>query len=210
MHRLLQVHYQIYSACLGSWLSLHVLHKQVLVRNMCTQVHNLCQDLSMDFPLKISFSHVAGIKNISDYNSKVVPGQDPISLINSTKWRHGNPKFTNSDFPGVQNIFLQFQGGKMSFYKQPVIVKCTCLGQLCTSSPTPAPCQGCVTADVTQIHVNNVIVGKCTNQETSLTDLLFHLPVLPGVQYVRLMKKYHIHKLVRLLSRVLPVWVQKK
>ena len=97
---LLQVHYQIDLSCLGSWQSLHVLHKQVLVRNMCTQVHNLCQDLSKDFPLQISFSHVAGIKNISDYNSKLVPGQYPISLINSTEWRHGNPGFTNSDFPG--------------------------------------------------------------------------------------------------------------
>ena len=140
-----------------------MLHKQVLVCNMCTQVHNLCQDLSKDFPLQISFSHVPGIKNISDYMSKLVPGQDPISLINSREWRHGNPELTNSDFPGEQNISLLFQSGKMTFYKQPVIVKCTCLGQLCAISSTPAPCQGCVTADVTQIHVNNVIVAKSTN-----------------------------------------------
>ena len=49
---LLQVHYQVDSACLGSWLSPHVLHKQVLIRNMCTAVHNLCSDLSQDFPLQ--------------------------------------------------------------------------------------------------------------------------------------------------------------
>ena len=42
------------------------------------------------------------------------------------------------------------------------------------------------------------------NQQTETPDLLFHLPVLPEVQYVRLMKKYHIHKLVRILSGVLP------
>ena len=75
----------------------------------------------------------------------------------------------------------------MTFYKQPVIVKCSCLGQLCVTDT-----------------MNDVIIGKSTNQDTSLNDLLFHLPVIPEVQYVGLMKKYHLHKLVRLLSRVLP------
>ena len=111
-----------------------------------------------------------------------MPGQDPISLINSTERQYGNPEFMNSNFPGEENIFLRFQSGKMIFFKQPVIVKCTCFGQLCAISSTPAPCQGCVTADVRQIHVNNVLVGKST----------------------RLMEKYHINKVVRLLSRVLP------
>ena len=55
---------------------------------------------------------------------------------------------------------------------------------------------------MTPTHVNNVLRSKST--DTSLNDLLFHLPVIPEVQYVRLMKKYHLHKLVRLLSRVLP------
>ena len=124
------------ASTLSGRLGTHVLHKQGLVRNMCTQVHNLRSDLSKDFPLQISFSHVAGVKNISDFNYKLVPGQDPILLINSPEWRHGNPEFTNSDFPGEQNIFLQFKGGKMIFYKQPIIVKCSCLGQLCAISPT--------------------------------------------------------------------------
>ena len=68
--------------------------------------------------------------------------------------------------------------------------------------PTLTQCQGCISADMTPTHVNNVIIGKST--DTSLNDLLFHLPVIPEVQYVGLMKKYHLHKLVRLLSRVLP------
>ena len=45
---------------------------------------------------------------------------------------------------------------------------------------------------------------KSETAETGLTDLLFFLPIIPEVQYERLMRKYHIHKLVRLLSRVLP------
>ena len=168
------MHYQVDSACLGSWLNPHVLHKQVLIRNMCTAVHNLCSDLSQDIPLRISFSHVAGVKNISDYNSKLVPNQDPILLINSPEWRHRNPEFTNSDFPGQQNIFLQFKGGKMSFYKQPVIVKCSCLGQLCVTSPTLRQCQGCIPADMTPTHVNNVLISKST--DTSLNDLFVPSP----------------------------------
>ena len=89
----------------------------------------------------------------------------------------------------------------MSFYKQPVIVKCCCLGQLCVTSPTLRQCQGCIPAEATPTHVNNVL--KSESADTSLTDLLFYLPVIPEVQYVRLMKRYHLHKLVRLLSRVL-------
>ena len=176
---------------------------------MCTAVHSLCSDLSKDFPLRISFSHVAGVKNISDFNSKLVPNQDPIVLINSPAWRYGNPEFTDSDFPGQQNIFMQFKGGNMSFYKQPVIVKCCCLGQLCITSPTPYQFQGCIpagdvipAADATPTHVKNVF--RSESAETGLTDLLFYLPIIPEVQYVRLMKRYHLHKLVRLLSRVLP------
>ena len=45
------------------------------------------------------------------------PKKDPISLINSVEWRHGNPEFTDSNFPGEDNIFLQFQSGKMTLYK---------------------------------------------------------------------------------------------
>ena len=143
---------------------------------ICVLKYTTCQDLSKDFPIQISFSHVAGIKIISDYNGKLVPGQDPITLINSVEWRHGNQEFTDNNFPGVENIFLQFQNGKMTHYKQPVIVKCSCFGQLCSINSAAVLCQGCVTADARQLHVNNILVAKTMIKDTSLTYLLFHLP----------------------------------
>ena len=186
-----------------------MIHKQVLVRNMSTAIHNLCSDLSKDFPLRICFSHVAGVKNNSYFNSKLVPGQDPSVLINSPVWRFGNPEFSDSDFPGQHNIFMEFLGGNMSFYRQPIIVKCCCFGQLCVTGPDLHPCQGCTPAgyaipatDAGTTHVTNAL--KSETAETGLTDLLFYLPIIPEVQYERLMRRYHIHKLVRLLSRVLP------
>ena len=106
----LSISFQIDSSCLGSWLSSHMVHKNVFVRNACTKIHDLCIDISRDYKLEINFIHVAGTGNIADCNPKIVDGADPIALTNSDEWRHGNPTFY---LPGEDMIFLKYVDGEM-------------------------------------------------------------------------------------------------
>ena len=65
--------------------------------------------------------HIRGTRNISDYNSKLPSDLNPIRLINSEEWRTGLKEFTSPDFPPQDCVFLKFAGGKVDFFKQPVI-----------------------------------------------------------------------------------------
>ena len=66
----LQVSFQIDSSALASWMNPSHCHKNVFIRNSCVKINDLCLDASKDYNLQVDFSHVAGVGNISDYNSK--------------------------------------------------------------------------------------------------------------------------------------------
>ena len=101
----------------------------------------------------------------------------PIYLINSIEWRHGNPEFTDSTFPDEEILIFAVSERKND------TLQAASDSQMQLFWSAPAPCQGCVIADVRQIHVSNILVGKSTTRDTSLTDLLFHLPTVPEIQY---------------------------
>ena len=71
-------------------------------------MNDLCMDASKDYSLQIDFSHVAGVGNIADYNSKTSFDSDPFLLVNSDDWRHGNVAFTAEQFPPEDMIFMKY------------------------------------------------------------------------------------------------------
>ena len=76
-------------------------------------IHDLCTYISRDYDLEVNISHVAGVGNIADYNSKTVDGVDSVELKNSSEWRHGNPAFCEDVFPQEDMIFLKYINGHM-------------------------------------------------------------------------------------------------
>ena len=80
----LQVSFQIDSSALACWMNPAYYHKNVFVRNSVTKIHDLCLDVSADYSLVVDFSHVAGVRNISDFNSKTSFDSDPFLLVNMT------------------------------------------------------------------------------------------------------------------------------
>ena len=125
----LQVSFQIDSSALASWMSPHHLHKNVFVRNSCIKIDDLCRDASKDYSLQIDFSHVAGVGNIADFNSKTSFDSDPFLLVNSDDWRHGNIAFTDKEFPSEEMIFMKYLHGSLVKYQQPKRTR-TCLQTL--------------------------------------------------------------------------------
>ena len=81
----------------------------------------MCKDVSRDYNIQIDFSHISGIVNIADYNSKTAIDVNPVDLVNSTEWRHGNANFTNDVFPGEDMIFMKFLNGVLVKYQQPKV-----------------------------------------------------------------------------------------
>ena len=87
------------SACLGSTLNPNLIHKQVLARNVSIKVHDLCCDLTSLYPIEVYLYHIRGVRNVSDYNSKLPTDFNPIKLINSEELRIVLAEYTTPDFP---------------------------------------------------------------------------------------------------------------
>ena len=107
------------SSCLGSCLNPDLLHKQVLIRNVCTKVHDICKELTQMFPIVVEIYHLMGTRNMADMNSKIPTSYNPIDLINSEEWHHGLPEFLEPNFPPMDRVFLRFIGGAVDFTGSP-------------------------------------------------------------------------------------------
>ena len=88
-----------------------MVHKQVIVRNICTKVHQLRMDLTKLYPVQILFYHIRGASNVADLNSKIPADYDTVGIINSEVWRNGLPEFKSQDFPPTDRIFLEAREG---------------------------------------------------------------------------------------------------
>ena len=117
----LTVSFQIDSSALASWLSPYHIHKNVFFWNSSTKLHDLCKDISRDYDIQVDFSHVSGVLNIADYNSKTAVDVNPVDLVNSSEWGHENVGFTNDEFPGEEMIFFKYINGVMVKYQQPKV-----------------------------------------------------------------------------------------
>ena len=99
-------------------------------------MNDLCMDASKDYSLQIDFSHVAGVGNIADYNSKTSFDSDPFLLVNSNDWRHGNVAFTAEQFPPEEMIFMKYYHGSLVKYKQPKMDQNTPVNLTCCAGVT--------------------------------------------------------------------------
>ena len=115
----LQVSFQIDFSALASRMNPTHCHKNVFIRNSCVKMNDLCLDASKDYNLQVDFSHVAGVGNISDYNSKTSFDSDPFLLVNSDDWRHGHTAFTDPVFPLEEMIYMKYVHGNLIKYQQP-------------------------------------------------------------------------------------------
>ena len=89
---------------------------QECLRQELSKIHDFCTDISRDYDLEVNFSHVAGVGNIADFNSKTQVGVAPVELTNSSEWRHWNPAFCEDVFPQEDMIFLKYFDGDMVKY----------------------------------------------------------------------------------------------
>ena len=94
---------------------------QECLRQELSKIHDLCTDISGDYDLEVNFSHVAGVGNIADFNSKTQDGVDPVELTNSSECWHGNPAFCKDVFPQEDMIFPKYVDGDMVKYTQPKV-----------------------------------------------------------------------------------------
>ena len=151
----------------------------------------------------LNFTHIAGLKNISDYNSKIGVGTDPVELTNSHLWRHGLNEFCDDDFPLEPDVFLKFGEGKMIKYHQPKLdhgsMTFTCLGILCDYL-SAVSCYGCSPIENSGEPIPVALAGSMlkSSAEVLFANIIEYLPVLPRYQYDDL-----LYQLVRLLTRVL-------
>ena len=90
----------------------------VAIKNRIFQCKVMTIALSNRYPqIRFKFGWVKGDENLADLNSKYV--QDPISIINSRRWRHGLPSFLDEDMLN-QHIFYTVHQGTELYIPLPV------------------------------------------------------------------------------------------
>ena len=214
--RLLTVSIGLDSSCVASSLNPKMVHKQVIVRNICTKVHQLCMDLTKLYPVQILFYHIRGAYNVADLNSKIPADYDTVGIINSEVWRNGLPEFKNQDFPPTDRIFLEAREGQMVNFRQPILDNkaCQCNGEYCTQI-TRCNCVTCNNTYILSLHNHAGFAtmhsdpkpdAKKASQMPNLEGLgiLQYIPTLPSHQYQDLLRRYNLVRLVRVMGRFLP------
>ena len=158
----------------------------------CVKINDLCLDASKDYNLQVDFFHVAGVGNISDYNSKTSFDSDPFLLVNSNDWRHGHKEFTDPVFPAEPMIYMKYLHGKLVKYQQP---------KLDTNTPTNLSCcAGIINEPDVASSLGHFSIR---NTNVHLEEMLHQLPTLPEPQYLSLLQRKSLIQVVRLLARVL-------
>ena len=107
--------------------------------------------------LTITYSHVESLKNCADGNSKVQ--LDPVGVINSAEWRHGQPYFLDPNMPLAKDIFLTVKLG-VPLWTPPAVVPHE---QSCSVCIKPCPCLPCTW--------NNVDVSECSGSNHELAQV---------------------------------------
>ena len=152
----------------------------------------MCKDISRDYDIQIDFSHVSGVLNFADYNSKTAVDVNPVDLVNSSEWRHGNVGFTNDVFLGEEMIFLKYINSVMVKYQQPKV-----------DQTLAAKITWCTDGTDQTMPSIALVHFSVYNQSFELFDMISYLPVLPEKQYRHFIQSKHLVQTVRLLSRIL-------
>ena len=203
-----------------------MLHKQVLARNVSIKVHDLCCDLTSLYPIEVLVYHIRGTRNISDYNSKLPTDLNPIKLINSEEWRQGLPEFITPDFPPQDCVFLKFAGGKVAYFKQPVIDRpetafaCDCHGTICFGLHG-CDCRECV--KILEEELAASALHAAAAQPTAQLkpepaqgddllglDIIKYVPLLPSNAIDDLLTRFNLVQVIRLLGRLAPIAAHQK
>ena len=182
----LTVSFQIDSSCLGSWLSPYIVNKNVFVKNSSSKIHDLCTDISRDYDLEVNFSHVAGVGNIADFNSKTQDGVNPVELTNTAEWRHGNPAFCQDVFPQEDMVFLKYVDGDMVKYTQPKVDQ---------NLVSTISCCNDETSQVTPVTFGHFSIAS---QELKMEDMIRYLPILSEDQYQNFIANKSLVQTIRL------------
>ena len=96
------------STCTANSLSLTKTFSDVRQRNSNITVHRIFSELVQTRQnLIIKVAHCAGINMPGDYLTRLVP--DPVELINSDLYRHGNKVWGSSEWPSAENTYLVYQ-----------------------------------------------------------------------------------------------------
>ena len=93
--------------------------KEVRPRNACISIHRVLTEIVQLHPNFIAqMVHTEGIKNPSDSLTRLT--SDPISLVNSSEYRHGQKYWTNPAWPPKEAIFLEFQHNQPVKFLKPI------------------------------------------------------------------------------------------
>ena len=115
----LEVIHLVDSLCLAGSLNPQKLYKSVKVRNSCFLIHKHITDLTAQFPkITVKFCHVQSASNASDGASKM--STNPVSITNSTLWRHGPDFYCSQSWPPPDIVFLQSSKEDNLVYQPPV------------------------------------------------------------------------------------------
>lgn len=121
------------SKCSHAALSPHKLHKSVLSRNAANVIHSFGREVTSMYPVQVNFYFVPGEGNIADWNSKIPQDNNPLAYCENNIWRYGKEELKSDSYPEIDQVYLQFQNGSLTFFNQPMVqVQCTsCSGEYC-------------------------------------------------------------------------------
>ena len=90
-----------------SSLSPKFIQKRVMTKNIHQRIHKTTEDITNLYPIRIVFYHSSGIKNVTEFNSKIPADYETIGLVKSQMWRRSLPEFRHKEFFAADRIFLE-------------------------------------------------------------------------------------------------------
>ena len=104
------------STCSLASLSPEKTHTSVRTKNLVQNVYRICEEISsLKEDLPIRFSHLKGVSNPADLNSKPLANEKILEALNSELLRSGPKEFTNANFPETRNVSLEFLNGRFKY-----------------------------------------------------------------------------------------------
>ena len=176
------------STCTAASLSMTKTFSDVRTRNSNITIHRVFSEIVQNYKnINIKVAHCEGIRMPGDYLTRLVP--DPVDLINSDLYRHGNDSWGLSAWPKPENTYLKYSHGAPPEFQNAVPEQHTKhLGVQCTQ---PA---------FHTAHNNN-------NTQASLAE---SIPVLSEQIYKYLFSKYSKLKTMLHVMSILYSWVPSK
>ena len=175
------------STCTAASLSLTKTFSDVRTRNSNITIHRIFSEIVQSYKnIEIKVAHCEGARMPGDYLTRLVP--DPVSLINSDLYRHGNDCWGHSAWPKPQNTYLKYSHNAPPVFQNAV-----------PEQHTSHLCVRCVQPSFHTTHNNNT--------QASLAE---NIPVLSEQMYKYLFSKYSKLKTMLHVLSILYSWTPSR